>query len=349
MTRQLSPNVKVATRLESLREQWPPLAECSGSVFLTWEWLLTWWEFYGRGRELRLVTAHDDDRVVGVVPLYQWSARPARVLRLLGHGTSDQAGFVSCPEDREQVAAALHAVLRRERWDVLLAESVDDGAGWADVAPTASLRSLPSPVVRFGPEGWSGYLKGRSRNMREQLNRRPRALSREHDVRFRLVQDARELEAALPVLFRLHALRWPEGSQFLREQEFHRAFAARALQRGWLRLWLLVLDGEAVAATYGFRYAGRECFYQSGRDPHYERESVGFVLLAHAIRQAADEGMSEYQLLRGGEPYKSRFATDEPHVQTLALARRRSVLPLLSLAARTARLRRVAASALTSG
>jgi Acetyltransferase (GNAT) domain len=48
---------------------------------------------------------------------------------------------------------------------------------------------------------------------------------------------------------------------------------------------------------------------------------VGFVLLAHAVRQAAEDGMCEYRLLRGGEEYKYRFATADPGLETVGLAR----------------------------
>jgi CelD/BcsL family acetyltransferase involved in cellulose biosynthesis len=74
-----------------------------------------------------------------------------------------------------------------------------------------------------------------------------------------------------------------------------------------------------VAAWYGFRFAGAEWFYQSGRDPAYDRLSVGFVLMAHTIRTALEEGMREYRLLRGGESYKQRFSDGDAPVDTLVL------------------------------
>ena len=80
-------------------------------------------------------------------------------------------------------------------------------------------------------------------------------------------------------------------------------------------------DGAPVACWYGFRFAQIDWYYQSGRDPDWERQSVGFVMLAHTIREAFDGGMLEYRLLRGGEGYKDRFASDDPGLETIALAR----------------------------
>jgi CelD/BcsL family acetyltransferase involved in cellulose biosynthesis len=81
---------------------------------------------------------------------------------------------------------------------------------------------------------------------------------------------------------------------------------------------VLELDGTPRAAWYGFRYAGAESYYQAGRDPSLDRYSVGFVLLLHSIREAFEDGMSEYRFLHGGEAFKYRFATDDPGLVTVA-------------------------------
>ena len=105
------------------------------------------------------------------------------------------------------------------------------------------------------------------------------------------------------------------------QRSFHREFARCAFERGWLRLWFLEIDGDPVAAWYGFRFGEAESYYQSGRDPAWDRSSVGLVLLAHTIREAMGDGMREYRLLRGGESYKDRFATADPGLQTVARPR----------------------------
>jgi hypothetical protein len=70
------------------------------------------------------------------------------------------------------------------------------------------------------------------------------------------VENLDDLPGALDMLFRLHALRWPEGWLFQVRAAFHRDFAAIALARGRLRLWCLELDGQPVVAWYGLRFAG---------------------------------------------------------------------------------------------
>jgi CelD/BcsL family acetyltransferase involved in cellulose biosynthesis len=88
-----------------------------------------------------------------------------------------------------------------------------------------------------------------------------------------------------------------------------------------LRLWILELDGRPAAAWHGFRVGSVTDYYQAGRDPTYERLSVGFVLLAHTIRAAIEEGVAEYRLGRGAEPFKYRLTDADPGLQSVALVR----------------------------
>jgi CelD/BcsL family acetyltransferase involved in cellulose biosynthesis len=140
---------------------------------------------------------------------------------------------------------------------------------------------------------------------------------------YRLADDPERLREDMETLLSLHQARWQADSAALagRSAAFHHEFAALALQRRWLRLWLAEVEGRAVAAWYGFRFAGAEWYYQAGRDPAWDRSSVGLVLLAHTLREAINDGLREYKLLRGGEAFKYRFASGDAPVVTLAVAR----------------------------
>jgi CelD/BcsL family acetyltransferase involved in cellulose biosynthesis len=242
--------------------------------------------------------------------------RPLRLARFMGHGPADQLGPVCAPED----AAPAFASMERRGWDVLLAEHLPPGHGLRG----RSLRRESSPVIAVPDGGWEEYLAGRSRNLRSQLRRKERALERDHGLSFRLCDDPARVGEDMETLIRLNRARWGErgsGALGADRAAFHRDFAPVALERGWLRLWLAEVDGEPVAAWYGFRFGAAEAYYQSGRDPAWDRSSVGLVLLAHTIREAMADGMREYRLLRGGEYYKDRLATDDPAVETVAAGR----------------------------
>jgi CelD/BcsL family acetyltransferase involved in cellulose biosynthesis len=177
--------------------------------------------------------------------------------------------------------------------------------------------------MHFNGRSWRELLADRSRNFRDQVGRRERRLGRAHRLSYRLT-DASRLDRDLDLLFALHNARWePGASTALTEarQAFHREFARSALERGWLRLWVMELDDRPAAVWYGFRYAEREWYYQGGWDPALRADSVGFVLLCHTIRAAVEDGAGEYWFLRGPEAYKSRFADEDPGLETVITSR----------------------------
>jgi CelD/BcsL family acetyltransferase involved in cellulose biosynthesis len=313
--------------LSAAREEWTALAEQAGNLFATWEWADAWWSVYGGGRGDLVITGCRDasGALVGILPLYASRRGPVRMLRFVGHGPADQLGPVCAPGDRHAVADALKRLLDGRRWNVMLAERLAPAEGWTGMLGGTVVHREDSPTLQIGGRSFDEYLASRSKNFRDQVRRRARKLAREHDVAFRL-SDAATLDGDLNTLFRLHDARWSgadeETSAFDAErQRFHMAFARHAVERGWLRLWVLEAGGAPVACWYGFRFAQTEWYYQSGRDPDWEKQSVGFVLMAHSIQAAFDDGMLEYRLLRGGEGYKERFASDDHGIETMALAR----------------------------
>lgn len=307
--------------LDAIDTEWSALAQAGGNIFSTPEWASSWWRHHGaRFSPLVFACRADDTTLAAVIPLYVWTTRRVRIARFIGTGPADQLGPVSAPSRRAFAAEALRTIGDTAEIDVLLAEHLPGDSTWRTALGTAPLRVESSPTISLAG-GWESYLAARSPNLRQQIRRRERRLQRDHALRFRLAGDAACLQNDLDVLFSLHRARWGrDRSAFLPWERFHRDFAAVALERGWLRLWFLDLDGRAVAAWYGFRFAGIESYYQAGRDPSQTDESVGFVLLAHTIREAARDGMREYRLLRGSEPFKRRFADSDSGLETFAIA-----------------------------
>lgn len=335
---------------EAGREEWGRLAELSRNVFASWEWANVWWRHFGEGEPL-LLRGVD---VPAILPLCLSRRGPLRLVRFIGHGAGDVLGPVCAPADREAAGAVLLEALHAGEtpsWDVLLAERLPGGP-LGEAVGGARLQRESCPELDTAGRGWEEFLASCSRNMREKLRRNTRKLEREHKLSFRLCASAEQLGPDFETLLRLHRERWGEGTtQFQTEavQAFHRELAAEALERGWLRLWTMEVDGEPVAAWYGFRFAGVESFYQSGRDRRFDRHSAGFLLLMHTVRAAFEDGLDRYAFLRGDEPYKARLADADPGLETRAIGRGplgATAVRAGALALRSPRLRHRAARAL---
>jgi CelD/BcsL family acetyltransferase involved in cellulose biosynthesis len=316
------PSLEPLGTFEEASATWSVLAERSGNLFSTWEWAATWWRHFGDGRQLLLTACRRDGTdPFAILPLYLSSGRPVRTVRFIGHGPGDQLGPVCDPQDLDEASSLLKRALEQRcpRWDIFIGDQLRGDRPWRTLVGGRTLRRDASPSLQIEGKSWEKFLASRTPNFRGQVRRRERKLAREHDLRIRLT-DPDRLARDLETLFKLHELQRNDAFAG-RRRNFHREFAAIALERGWLRLWMMEVNERPVAAWYGFRFGDAECYYQSGRDPAWDSYSVGFVLLAHTVREAFQDGMREYRLLRGGESYKDRFATDDRGLETIGLAR----------------------------
>jgi CelD/BcsL family acetyltransferase involved in cellulose biosynthesis len=314
-----SSKVELADALDALRSDWTRLATASGNVFATWEWNELWWRHYGRGRKLRLAfSLGDDNEIDAIVPLFAWSRRPLRILRLIGHGHGDRLGPICRQHDAETAEQALRLALGAEPYDLFVGDWVAGDRDWAGVLGGRVVRKTGYPILRRPDGTWEELIAGQSQRFRKTLRQSRNRLERGHDVSYRYA-DAATLERDLDAVFRLHRVRFAEHPcNFCGDHEpFQREFAALALERGWLRLLLLEIDGEPVGAKYGFLFENAYFAYQSGRDPAWERESVGFLLEVESIRRTLEEG-AEYRFLGGEEHHKYRYPTEDPRLETIA-------------------------------
>ncbi|TMM09029.1 MAG: GNAT family N-acetyltransferase [Actinobacteria bacterium] len=311
--------------LDAARDDWIRLADAAGNPFTTWEWASGWWRHFGGDRELLVSIARRPDRTAAaILPLYVSATSPARTVRFVGQGPADQLAPVCAPEDLKPATLALRDALESDMggWQVAIADRLPGEAGIAGLLGGRVVRSESSPVLHHDGD-FDSFLASRSRNFREQVRRRERRLERDHRIAFRLTDDPERLESDFETLVRLHRARWGESSSAFQPplDRFHHEFAGAALERGWLRLWTLEVDGRPAACWLGYRMGGAEWYYQAGRDPALEREAVGFVLMAHTVRETLDDGIGEYRLLLGGEGYKDRFANADHGLETVALGR----------------------------
>jgi CelD/BcsL family acetyltransferase involved in cellulose biosynthesis len=339
-----------AAELDELADDWRRLAAERGNAFVTPDWAFAALATIDRDAEPRVVAVNDPaGRLVGVLPLVDGGGGP---LRFAGSRPADRLHPAASLADEDRVAAAAAVALARHADGRLTAhfDRVDTEARWpqafADaVRPRLRVVAQPPeelPYIPLAGRSYDEFMATRSRGLRSQVGRRRRALEKDHEVSLTVVDEPARLQPALAELFRLHDLRSDASGRASSldgpgVREFHNAFLGPALERGWLRLCLLEVDGTSIAAWYGWSIGGRYAYYQAGFDPAWSRSSPGMLLLADTIRLATEEGASEYDLLRGDEAFKRRFADDARQGASLTVAGRFS--PALGRAAAARRLR----------
>jgi len=336
-----------------LREVWNTLlTECRiSNIFLTFEWLHTWWQHFGRGKRLFLLAAEHDHRLVGLAPLVI-SRRPwgPRVLEPMGAGVADYHDLIALPGLAEEAIAAFWAELssHSRRWDLLHLPQICGSAATAGALGQAigddgyhlhQSAGDVCPVLDL-PATWEEYLSSLSRKTRMNVRRYARLLEKEFDTSYTVVAKPEEVGPALNALFSLHGKRWrrqglPGVLVSKRRRRFHRELALALLERGWLRLHCLHLGDRPSAALLTYCHGNRHFYYIGGFDPDLDRYSVGTVLLSQCIRSAIEEEAHQFDFLRGAERYKYRMGARDVSYLTLRVtqpkARSRAALAGFSL------------------
>jgi CelD/BcsL family acetyltransferase involved in cellulose biosynthesis len=128
------------------------------------------------------------------------------------------------------------------------------------------------------------------------------------------------VEASLGSLRRLHAAHWGDQSRFLASFAQFAAAARAGADRGELVIHELVNGDEPVAAVAALETAGRLSLYQSGRSADRRWRNATTILLARTVQDACRRGLTEVDLLRGGEAYKHNFASSTREIAQLRAA-----------------------------
>ena len=316
----------------AMRQEWDELLQSSDSdgPFLTWEWLYTWWKYLAGDRQLSILAVRCGAELAALAPctrrrpgLSNW--RPVSVLEFLGGGSvgSDYLDLIVRRGREREAWRALVSRLGGERlilsWTQLKRGNCEAAAvasalgenGWS----VAEAETNTCPFIPLAGRSWESYLATLGSEHRYGFHRKWKRLNRDYTVQFEQVRTPAQCREAIDLIIALHNLRWRDrgGSDAFHIPSlvgFHREFSQVALERGWLRLYVLRLDGKPAACLYGFLYRRTFYFYQSGFDATYNKHSVGLVSMGLAIQCAIEEGAEEFDLLHGNEVYKSHWSSD---------------------------------------
>jgi len=318
----------------ALQWEWDELLQASDSdgLFLTWEWLYTWWKHLAGDRELSILAVRCEGELVALAPCGVRRGRPLPVLEFLGCGSvgSDYLDIIARKGREPEARRALASRLAEERlmlnWTQLKRGGCQAGGvasalgetGWS----VAETETNTCPFIPLAGRSWESYLATLGAEHRYNFHRKWKRLNRDFAVQLEQVRTEEQCRESIDLVITQHNLRWRDrgGSDAFHTPGlvgFHREFSQVALERGWLRLYVLRLDGKPAACLYGFLYRRTFYFYQSGFDATYDKYSVGLITMGLAIKSAIEEGAEEYDLLHGNETYKSHWSHDSRELSRL--------------------------------
>lgn len=328
--------------LTPYKSEWDQLVQKSASnvPFLTFDYLQAWWQTRGGGEwpadsPLCLVAAFEGPTLVGMAPLFQANnlhGKPA--LMFVGAiEVSDFLDFIVSPDDLPLFVSGLLNYLTTAEdipaWELLdLSNLLEESPTITALKNEATSRNWefhtnqlqPSPYIPL-PGDFETYLAEIDKKQRHEIRRKLRNVEDSlAEGKFYFVIDAQTLTNEVEAFLNMMA-EDPSKKTFLKDemrQHIHNT-AQIAFANGWLHLAFFTLDDNKAAANFSFQYNNRLWLYNSGWTWEYRDFSPGWVLLAHLIQWANDNGIEEFDFMRGDEPYKYKFGAIDRHIYRVTM------------------------------
>jgi CelD/BcsL family acetyltransferase involved in cellulose biosynthesis len=331
--------VEVITSVEgllALQPDYDRLQHGSGNTlpFALHEWHVSWCnQFlehskYVSTRPMIHVVRDADQACVAIVPfmLTQRAIGPLRVrtLDLLGADPAITEIRSSLMDPAYETRAAW--LIQQE----LLSHRSIDWVNWGTVSEACRETFAIGAELQFHeplldyildlPPTWESFRAGLKRNIRESIRHCHNSLRRDgYTSELRVAEQPAAVQEALTRFFALHSRRADLKGTIAHLDYFARDRSRRFLQdvctrlaaRGSVRIFELVIDGEAVAARVGFIIGGSLYLYYSGFDPRWAKYGVMTNAVTEIIKYAIDNRLTSINLSTGKDVSKTRWGPRE--------------------------------------
>jgi len=301
------------------------------SPFMRHEYQRVWWEHRGGGEwqdaQLTLVSACEDEKLIGIAPLFIAEYDGGRALMLNGSiEISDYLDLIVRREDHARFVSGLLDFLASSLagdWRCLDWYNLPDSSPTLAALKAESTRRgwshheemyRPTPRIPL-PGDFDEYLARIEKKQRHEIRRKMRRAEESgRGVRW-YISDMRDPEAEIDAFLKLMEDD-QNKAKFLKElmRSQMRAIIHAAHEGGWLWLAFLEIDGQRAATALNFDYNNKLWGYNAGVDRAFMDLSPGWVLLSYIIQWCCENGRAEFDFMRGDEEYKYRFGAVNQYV-----------------------------------
>jgi CelD/BcsL family acetyltransferase involved in cellulose biosynthesis len=325
----------------ALRESWNTLAQSSGanSVFHLHEWFTAAWAWRKQTARLFVLCAYRSGKLSGVLPLIIESDAegPLHVqrLELLTVPDTQLCDLIAAPEQATEIARLFAAELARNanQWDVMQLHYLSEGT----LAGGALLQALAERGFRHERRDagrnllipldatWAEYYGTRGRSLKKANNLAANRLKKAGEIRVEWIEpgsgETAAVDQALAKVIEISHRSWKkETGRSLDQpgpQAFIRTLTQLAHARGWLSLWLIYINDQALAMEYQLVYAGKVHALRADFDAGCVEISPGSYLFRHLLETMCGRGLKRYYMGPGENAYKTRWSEDGDNMHSV--------------------------------
>ena len=340
----------------ALEENWNEIynKDSEAQLFLSWLWLSQVFKTNPhRWVVLAVKPDHADADYIGFFPLWMktvWSKSQRQFrneIHLSGsHPWGGGTGFVCHPDWEKPVLTSFAGQLKDMYWSRIslkyLCASDRRTGFFLDHFPTSTFRTsyhkrmnnngttdiLICPYVEL-PDDYEAYLqKQLSSNTRKNIRRHMRRFESSEDLHITTVS-ADTLKRDLDILVELWTRKWikSKGDKTKSMARKYREILQQGFESGMLYMLILWSGDTPLGARASFidwQKSSLHCFV-SARDESEPLPLIGWVLHAHNIRWAIDNGIKIYDFGHGNHAYKYSYAAKDHSIKYVVVRTRSGV------------------------
>lgn len=312
----------------SLEGIWGGILEKSRSdqVFLTFEWVKSWWLAFGKDCLLNILLVTEDDAVIGIAPLmikkinflglrlkklgfiYNDNASHADFLLMSGKekdGLCAIIGYLKSEKPPYDIIELLNVPMESPNYGIML-EKLKKG-NFLFVLKDG-LRSPYLPIET----GWQAYISKRSRKLRSAIRYNHNKVKK--STQYQIERPENPKDEITDYIADISAKCWKarrKGDISCSEENkiFFKALSRAAAKKGWLNIWLLKFNGKAIAYEYCLKYKNKIYALRSDFDEDYRFASPGVILNIGLIRSCFEDNLSELDFCGHEDEYKKRWTS----------------------------------------
>lgn len=323
----------------SLKNTWDSLLEhCDNDVFSTWEWLSTWWKYFGRKKKLLILLAQENNKILGIAPLMYSNKRffgiSQGIIQFIGAENSHTGynDFIIIDQHQKCIKKFInHLNDISDNW--VYSKFIDIPENSKNLASfnTSSnqLRLAHECLSVPLPESFENLLKNVKKRARKSFKSKYRRLKEKFDVELVDYSKSSLVTKGMTSLFDLHQKRWKIKGGFKGMftdstfKDFSLDIATTFSNRGWLRLWGLEISGKPVAVSYGFIYNSKFYSNISGLETKFLKYDIGIILRFLIMEKCIHEKIKEYDFLWGNDMWKKRFKPNQKNTYDFIVIRKK--------------------------
>jgi CelD/BcsL family acetyltransferase involved in cellulose biosynthesis len=321
--------IRTNAEFQALEPEWTRLYEGTSprNPFLSYGWTHACWTTVCPGARLFILTARADGRLVGIAPLVLERQVGFRVVRFIADSRSDYLGFLQAVERPEVEGVLLEELARlRRHWDLAVLRQLSDTFSALMGAPIPGelrhqrIEGTVALYLSF-PGDWEALCKEGPPQLRH-AKRPARKFAKERGTVERITD--RDVLRHVGEIIEVEARSWKVRDGVTRFQpgpgeRLLRAVLGALGARGEVELWLARMEERPVAFLINLLTPERIYYYQGAYHEEYKKYYPGGVLHLHAMERAWNDGVREYDFMRGGAAYKADWTNGVRPVSYQAL------------------------------